>query len=262
VRSEDEKRSSLFETAALAPHMFESERVRSELIVTGARNASWESVVGTEIRLEPGALQGPGEMWDLRGYLRKPNGTVVHKFARVVAMPDNAERPIVAWTLEKFEVPPGDYALSVVLSDPRGEPFSSTQPVTLPALPKHGPFLIGPILGRNVETFEPLMGSDAAEDGRLDALTVFCLAGGGGGETRSTVTRRVADLAGNEVQRLEDVSVDLKGGGLRCSPIVDSLDALPLAPGSYELGAAATASDWMTDESATEFTVLGEEEME
>jgi hypothetical protein len=98
---------------------------------------------------------------------------------------------------------------------------------------------------------------EPTEEGSLDAMTVFCLAGGEGKGVRTTVTRRVADLAGNDVLRLEDVSVELKGDGLRCQPIIDSLGAIPLAPGRYELGAAATASDWMTDESLTEFTVRG-----
>jgi VWFA-related protein len=259
VRSEEQKRDSLFETAGLAPHMFESERIRAELIVTGAQGENWKSVVGTEIRLEPGAVVGPGETWDLRGYLRRPNGTIVQKFARAVTMPEGGTAgAIVAESFEAVVAPPGDYALSVVLSDPRGEPFASTRPVTLPGVPRRGPFLIGPILGRNGETtFEPLMRMEPTEEGSLDALTVFCLAGGGGKGVSTTVTRRVADLAGNDVLRLEDVSVELKGDGLRCHPIIDSLGAIPLAPGRYELGAAATASDWMTDESLTEFTVRG-----
>jgi len=259
VRSEEQKRDSLFETAGLAPHMFESERVRTELIVTGAQGENWKGVVGTEIRLEPGAVVGPGETWDLRGYLRRPNGTIVQKFARAVTMPEGGTAgAIVAESFEEVVAPPGDYALSVVLSDPRGEPFGSTRPVTLPGVPRRGPFLIGPILGRNGETtFEPLMRMEPTEEGSLDALTVFCLAGGGGKGTSTTVKRRVADLAGNDVLRLEDVSVELKGDGLRCQPIIDSLGAIRLAPGRYELGAAATASDWMTDESLTEFTVRG-----
>jgi hypothetical protein len=259
VRSEEQKRDSLFETAGLAPHMFESERIRAELIVIGAQGENWKSVVGTEIRLEPGAVTRPGETWDLRGYLRRPNGTIVQKFARAVTMPDGGGTgAIVAESFEEVVAAPGDYALSVVLSDPRREPFASTRPVTLPAVPRRGPFLIGPILGRDgEETFEPLMRAEPNEEGSLDALTVFCLAGGGGKGVSTTVTRRIADLVGNDVQRLEDVSVEVKGDGLRCKPIVDSLGALDLAPGSYEFGAVATASDWMTDESLTEFTIGG-----
>ena len=259
VRSEEQRRDSLFETAGLAPHMFESERIRAELIVTGAQGQNWKSVVGTEIRLEPGAVVGPGETWDLHGYLRKPNGTIVQKFAQAVTMPEGGTAgAIVAESFEEIVAPPGEYALSVVLSDPRREPFASTRPVTLPAVPRRGPFLIGPILGRNGETtFEPLMRVEPTEERSLDALTVFCLAGGGGKGMRTTVTRRIADLAGNDVRRLEDVAVELKGDGLRCHPIVDSLGAIPLAPGRYEFGAAATASDWMTDESLTEFIVRG-----
>lgn len=259
VRSEEQKRDSLFETAGLAPHMFESKRIRAELIVIGAQGDNWKSVVGTEIRLEPGAVIGARETWDLRGYLRRPNGTIVQKFAQSVTMPEGGTAgAIVADSFEAIVASPGEYALSVVLSDPRGQPFASTRPVTLPGVPRRGPFLIGPILGRNGErTFEPMMRAEPTGEGSLDALTVFCLAGGGGKGVPTTVTRRIADLAGNDVWQLDDVTVELKGDGLRCQPIVDSLGAIPLASGRYELGAVATASEWMTDESLTEFTVPG-----
>jgi len=257
VRSDEQKRESLFKTATLAPHMFESEQVRTEMFVTGAASGNWTSVIGAEIRLAPGAVTGLNESWALRGSLRKPNGTLVHTFARDVTMPEPREgEPIVASTYEELVVSPGDYALSVVLSDPRGEPRASTRPVTLPAVPKRGPFLIGPILGHRTEqVFEPLMDPWTTPGAGLDALTVLCIAGGTDAGTRPTLTRWLADLDGADVERFEDASFELKGDGLRCREVVDSLKTSGLAPGRYEINATASMFDWTTDESTVEFTI-------
>jgi hypothetical protein len=260
VRSEEEKRDSLFKTAALAPHMFESEQVRAEMFVTGADSGSWRSQIGAEIRLAPGAVVGPRESWALRGILRKPNGTLVHTFAQEVTMSGPLEgEPIVAATYEEVVVPPGEYALSVVLADPRGEPRASTRPVSLPAVPRRGPFLIGPILGRRVEkVFEPRREPRARHGAALEALTVFCVAGDEATPGRPTLRRWVVDLDGNDVERFEDASLDLTGNGLRCAEIVDVLDASRLTPGRYEFGAAASLADWTADERSAAFEIGGE----
>jgi len=256
VRSEHERHESLVRTAALAPHVFESPDIRGELFVLGARGENWDSLIGTEIRLSPESVRGPGERWDLRGFLRRPNGTIVYKFARSVAMPDDASEPLVTDLFEPFVAPPGEYALSVVLSDPRGEPLASTRPIRLPAVPRQGPFLLGPILGhRKGPSFEPLMRLHESPGRPLDALTVFCLAGPTGTELRSSVSRWMTDLSGRELRRFDDASKQLEGSGVVCHDVVDALGAESLPPGSYEIHAKGAAGEWVTEENGTEFSI-------
>jgi len=257
VRSERERHASLVRTAALAPQVFESPDIRGELFVLGTRGENWDSVLGTEIRVAPGSVERPGERWDLRGFLRRPNGTIVYKFASSVAMPDDdPSDPLVADLFEPFVAPPGDYALSVVLADPRGEPRTSTRPIHLPRVPQQGPFLLGPILGhRKGQTFEPLMRLRTSPGRPLDALTVFCLAGSTGSEVRSRVSRWMTDLAGHELRRFEDASKDLEGSGVVCHEVLDALGTEALAPGSYEIHAQGAAGEWITAENGTEFAV-------
>lgn len=259
VRSEEEKQTSLVKTAVLAPHMFESDEVQVRLFVTGAQNAGWRTVAAVEVRLDPRTVEQPDKPWDLRGFLRKPNGTIVHKFTRKVKLPEGAaSEPTLAHAFEEAVVPPGDYALSIVLSHSSGEPRAATLAVTLPPLPRHGPFLIGPLLGRRSgSTFVPLIGTEVDRQEDLDSLTVLCLASNEDSRARptGTVTRWISDLEGDDVRRFDDTSTKLRGSGTRCREIIDTLGAERLEPGEYEIHASAVVSDWVTDVNTTEFTI-------
>jgi len=257
VRSDEQKRSSMLDTATLAPHVFESDGIRAELFVTGAGSGDWRGIVGVEIRLDPGATEASAGGWELRGSLRKPNGTIVQSFARTVSIADSGDRgPLAARTFEELAVPPGDYALSVVFSNPRGEPMASTESIRLPAVPARGAFLLGPILGRGGEQrFEPLMSEQIEIGEPLHALTVLCVSGSDAAEGGASLRRWVADLDGRELAHFEDASVELRGSGLRCGETVQALETGQLEPGRYRVGAAATIGDWVLDERTAEFGV-------
>ena len=260
VRSEEEKQTSLIKTAGLAPQMFESDEVQARLFVTGAQEGAWKTVASAKVRLDPRAVEKPDKPWDLQGYLRKPNGTVVHRFNRKVRLPGGrAGEAGIVDAFEEMVVPPGDYALSVVLTHSSGRPLAATRPVTLPALPRRGPFLVGPLPGRRSGSrFEPLIDARAGREERLDLLTVLCFVDNEGRKPRSTatVTRWIADLDGADVERFEDASAELKGFGIRCREVVDPLDAERLEPGDYEINASGSVADWVTETNVTELTIL------
>ena len=260
VRSEKARRESLVRTAALAPHVFESADVGVDLFVTGAKGGSWKGVIAAELHLPPEAVAAEGESWKLESFLRKPNGTIVHHFTRSVDLPKpEPGRPVVARTFEELEPPAGDYALSVVLADPRGEPRASTRSIHIPEVPQQGPFLIGPILGHGEGSdFSPLVEQAAQAGETLDALTVFCVAGTGGDDLRSSVARRLVDAGERDVHRLAEAPGEIQGGGVRCQKVLDKLDTKSLAPGKYEIRARGEAGPWVTDESGTEFEIEAE----
>jgi len=257
VRSEKEKQESLVRTASLAPHMFESDDVSTDLVVLGARaDGNWRTVLGVEMRLAPG--KSAGDTWKVRGFLRKPNGTIVHTFNRAIRLDEETGHgdEIVATLFQEMDIVPGDYAASVVLVDPEGAPRAATRAVTLPEVPGSGPFILGPILGHSGKTtFEPLMRPAVIRGDTLESLTVLCMAGAGAKGLHSTVDRRVVDLEGVETLRLEEASVQLSGAGMQCHEIVDVLATEDLLPGGYEIGASAVVSDFTIDGRTTEFTV-------
>jgi hypothetical protein len=239
--------------------MFESDEMQVRLFVTGAQYGGWRTVAAAEVRLDPRTVEKPDQPWDLRGFLRKPNGTIVHRFSRKLKLPGGASsEPAFVDAFENAVVSPGDYVLSIVLSHSSGEPRAATQAITLPPLPRHGPFLIGPLLGRRSgSNFLPWIGAEVDREENLDSLTVLCLASDENSRTRSTgtLTRWIADLEGDDVRRFDDTSTELKGSGTRCREIIDSLGAERLEPGTYEINASAVVSDWVTDVNTTEFTI-------
>ena len=119
--------------------------------------------------------------------------------------------------------------------------------------------MLGPFLGRSSPAtgeFEPVLDPAAGGDRALESLTVLCVSGGTPAGDRSSLARTVATLDGDEVHRFGDVPVALPGGeGVRCRRVVDSLDALKLPPGRYEISAVARSPSFVTEAETAEFTL-------
>ncbi len=150
VRSPEEKRKSLFRTAAMTPEPFESEAVTTDLVLLAPRSSSsWRARLAVEVRLDPRTWVEPGETWELKGLLRKPNGTVLHSFREELTLPqpDPVTGSRAAVTLvHELNVRPGRYTVSAVLCDPRAEtPLAATRPVIVAEVPPGATRLRGPI---------------------------------------------------------------------------------------------------------------------
>ncbi|HXV76338.1 MAG TPA: VWA domain-containing protein [Candidatus Polarisedimenticolaceae bacterium] len=272
VRSPEKKRASLLRTAAMAPHMFDSDQLDVELFVLGPQSTSrWRTVFGVEIRLGPDEIVGEGETWELEAFLRKPNGTIIRSFKREIPMPATDPTTGRNPTVELFHeigAPPGRYVASVVLSDPDGAvPRATTRSATLAEIPRGDPFLVGPILGRQVPAvangvageeeppFRPLIDGSTEAGQPLDALTVLCVRETQTEQTTHTVMRSLTAIDGSAVRRFDDVAVELSGaGGVRCRELIDTLST-DLAPGRYEVRAHAESRGFVSETGTAGLTV-------
>ncbi len=133
IRSPEKKRRSLVRTASMAPGMFESAALRARLEpVRPSSSRRWETRVDVEI--DRAALGNAEGDWELRGILRKPNGTRMRSFRRTVRLDGEA-----AAISADLHARPGPYTLSLVLTHPeRVSPLTTSIDVELPAIPDPG----------------------------------------------------------------------------------------------------------------------------
>lgn len=129
VRSAEKKRRSLVDSAAMLPELFASERLEADVsVVRPSGGGRWEAVATIGIAPDPAWPADGDAGWELRGELRKPNGTVVHSFKRQLQLA--AARSTV---LEALELRPGCYRLDVVLSHAGlATPLAATREVEIP----------------------------------------------------------------------------------------------------------------------------------
>ena len=271
VRSDEERRESLQLTAGMAPHMFESDEIDVQPFVVGAESADrWRTVMGIEVRLGAGHQLESGELWQIDGFLRKPNGTIVHDFRRAIEMPPTGSdgRNLRVRLFQEVPAAAGQYAMSVILSDPGGHtPMAATKPLTLAKIPRGVPFLIGPVLGRRTNNvggenrelpaFEPLIRTETHEGVALDSLIVLCVSGEENrDELTATIARNVTTLDGTDVQGFDHSTVLLKGrGAIRCHTQLDALAMNEFVPGRYEVSAFAEGPKFVTEPRTTGFVV-------
>jgi VWFA-related protein len=272
IRSPEKKRESLFRTAAMMPQMFESEGIGLGLHVVGPHSPKrWKTVMVVDV---PAALEcaaGEEAAWDLRGLVRKPNGTVVHSFERRIPISPAGEGPLTLF--QTIDVEAGDYVVSAVLSDPRGQtPLAATRLVTVPRIPHGEPFLVGPVLGRSAAVeddaarrreersqpeFEPLMDAEAEQGQPLQSLTLVCVVGTKETVDIRAVARVITSFEGRGAQTFAPVALELQPlpGGIHCEPVLDDVATSTLEPGRYEMAVIAETEDDVTGHGAIEFTI-------
>jgi VWFA-related protein len=277
VRSGEEKRKSLFRTAAMTPQMFESAEMDLDLFLLAPHSASrWRALLAAEVRPGPDAFVEEGEEWVLKGLVRKPNGTVVRSFRKKVPMPgtDPATRETPALALfHELRLRPGRYLVSAVLSDPEAaSPIAATRPAVVAEIPRGEPFLVGPILGRRSQTagdepegrrrrdepeFEPLIVQEAEQGAPLDSLTVVCVVGSDDGADVREIGRFLTSRQGGGPGRFDPVSISLPDEGeVRCREWVDRVETARLEPGRYELTVVAGTTERSAGRGTAEFTIV------
>ncbi len=269
VRSREEKRKSLNHTATMAPHMFESEDLHADLFVLEPRSkVRWRTLFGAEIRLGPGERIGPDEVWEFRGIVRKPNGTVIRDFSRSVPMPrtdptTGANSPVSVF--RELSLRPGSYVVSAILSDPDGEtPRARTRAAVLSPIPE-GPFLVGPILGTRsgateADDFEPLLVAEARQGEPLESLTFVCIGGAKEPVDLGSVAREVTDDDGRRAQEFDPVAFHVPGAGrVACRRLLDPVATESLLPGRYEMTAFTQRENDVTGGGSAAFTIRAED---
>jgi len=277
LRSPEEKRKSLFRTAAMAPQVFESSELNTDLFVLAPHSAErWSGVLAVEVRLGPDTFIFEDEEWELRLLVRRPNGTILRSFTRKIPMPasDPAGGPKPVVTLfEELRVRPGEYLVTAVLSDPDGDrPLATTRPAIVSKIPRGKPFMIGPILGNRSETadetgargarrgrpgFAPLLVQETEKGDPLESLTVVCIVESELPVELSALAREVTAWDGGDSLRFDPVSARFAGQGtLECHHQYDRVATDGLEPGRYELNATAETSEFIAGSGSVEFTVL------
>lgn len=266
-RSPEEHNKSMFATATMTPHMFESDEVATDLFVLGPASSSrWRTVLAVEARLEPGPA---AEDIELRGFLRKPNGTIVYEFKEQIPRTTDTESRTFTF-FQEIEVEPGRYVVSAVLFDPaQPAPRAATRSTELVRIPSGSPFLIGPILGRPADpesadrrrprapAFEPSLVLEAHAGEPLHSLTLLCVTGANDPSEIRQLARRVTTTAGSPVEAFDTDTVRLSGQGrTHCEEFLDVVATSSLAPGRYEISASAETADRRMEGGAVEFTVL------
>jgi len=271
IRSSETKRKSLFHTASMTPHLFESDEMRTELFLFGPRSTRrWAGVVAIELHLPPGEIVEEGEQWLLKGLVRKRNGTIMRSFKRRVSMPaangSDPQRNVVK-LFESLTIPPGDYIVSAVLSDPGADtPRAATRAVAVSPVPRGAPFVVGPILGRTadgppghgaIDDFEPLLTLEATQGEPLDSLTLVCVAGADAEIDVHSIAREITTFEGVGALAFDRTSTRLPGRGkVHCHEVLDRVATDSLAPGRYELSARTETADHVTGTASVEFTIV------
>ena len=275
VRSDEEKRKSLRQTATLTPHVFESDQLDAELFVLGPKTQyDWRTLLAVTLSEEQtAALMASDDPPKIRALIRKQNGTIVRRFEEELERPTGELGAAEARGLSLYRelsMPPGKYVVSAVLTHTDlVEPRSATRPVSLARIPKAGAFLVGPLIGRAEDLadrdgaksrrddrpFRPLLTASARRGEPLAARTVVCIANSDA-DVVDTLQREISRRDGSEARPLPPSNVDLpKRGALRCQALVDDIETGALEPGEYELRASTGEASEIAPDRAVSFSI-------
>ena len=271
-RSPDAKSESLLRAAFVAPEMFQTGVARAHVFPLKPGSArDWNALltISFPVALDPDTA--PEEVRDF-GAVLQSGSRVVHRFDRRITLrpfstASPSDRRITF--LEPVTLKPGNYKLTLVLSDPTGDrPHTAVVNVELPALPKRELFLVGPILGReaaedvvirghgaaskrdrksgrsdptsaadrvgSARSFEPLLVQEVNREESIFAMTQACMVGSRKSGADTKVRRSLHAEGAGEVGLLPPVELELSGRGkIRCQNLLDVLPANAMDPGKY-----------------------------
>lgn len=259
IRSAKAETKSLRETAGMAPHLYEDEAVQARLDVIGTK-ASDRWLARISVEFDPDADErDTTSRWRLEGFLRKPRGTVIRSFQREFTLtPEQAAGETPVRLFEEIGAPPGEFAVSVIVADPKGGvPRSRVWPVTLAPVPVEGPFLVGPVLGRSGDDgFEPSLRPAVGDGQVLEGLAGLCV--GGGTEAGPASLEWIIEApTGETLGALPPTVVRPEGRGpLKCGEVVAPLAPGELPAGEYSLRVKATAEGYLAESGSTPFVVV------
>jgi hypothetical protein len=257
LRTDAMKRESLIRAAYFDPRSFETGSVHAALqrLEPASRDA-WRAQLVLSFDVE--RRDEADRSVDVGATVTR-GPSVVHRFSRaVVARGANAASPkISAFTLsEPITIPVGTYAVTAVLSDPTAAlPRAIRTEVALPAIPRDGLFLVGPVLGRRNPRFEPLIAPCLDAPADLVLLTQVCSLGHDDG-IAPLVGRTLRSASGSVLGELLPVRVSLEPHGeVRCASLVDVVPASALRPGGDYLFEARFADGSPGAAAAVRFSI-------
>jgi hypothetical protein len=264
-RSDESKRESSLRAAFLSPELFRTGVVRAHVFplrpVSGKR---WEGLLAVGFPLPVGGDTAEPVERDFGAVLSR-GPSITHEFNRRITLRSMGRKPgddPMVTFLEPVTLKPGSYELTVVMAAVDGtDPHSAKVSLDVPKVPKKDLLLVPPVLGRRAggdvvvqggkgdpsgdkvggrNSFRPLMVQRLDDPDDLLAMTEVCMVsasgtkrrGKGGGET---IRRALADADGNTLGALPDVelSLEARGGKIRCQSLVDVVPAFALDFGEY-----------------------------
>ncbi len=285
IRSPQVRRESLLTAAWNSPDTFRTGLVRAHAFpLRPVTKDAWEVLLAVRFPVPVEGTVGKESEREFGGTLRA-GAKVAHRFSRKVTV-----RPLVetdnlepAFTyVERAQLEPGNYELTVVMTDMRGVHHAERIVVGVPEVPRKELFVAGPTLGKQVgdDLVVYAEGEDAAGDRRAGAhgfapllvqyveqpldlifLTDACLVGSQSAIRRakqlSTAVRRGLTEGHTTLAEIDPVPLDLEGAGkVHCQSIVDVLPSSELPGGDFVFAATvANAADDGIDEGRVAFAV-------
>jgi hypothetical protein len=264
VRSLAARRESTMTAAWNAPELFRTGVVRAHAFpLRPASKAAWEVLLAVRFPVPLSGEVGKEAQSDFGGVLRE-GPRIRHRFNRRVTVRPTAETDNVEpefTYVERVELPPGTYELTVVMDrvDGSGQHVDRVN-VTVPEIPRKQLFVAGPTLGRPVgddlvvlaesndsrddrragsASFAPLLVQYLEEPHDLIFLSDACLVGSEKAVQRARqlgveVRRGLNDAGGAELASIRPLPLDLEGSGnVRCQAVVDVLPSSVLTSGDF-----------------------------
>jgi VWFA-related protein len=268
--SNKERLKMAVEAAYLVPEMFEGGGMRAHVFPLQPKNAAtWDALVDLDFPVPLAGTKDDAAARDF-GVVLQRGSDVVHTFHRTITLQSahavygTGDRRITF--LEPATMPPGQYVVTAVLSDPANEkPFSYRVELSVPEIPKGKAFLTGPILGRrsgddvvvygrtndagtpadrvgNRASFRPLLVNEANREQPLAALTHACVPKPRRKDGPWVVARTLFAEDGSIVGTLPDLPITWEAkGAAPCRRMFDELPVGTLRLGRYTFRATLSS---------------------
>lgn len=254
--TEEEKEQRRKERPYAGPGAFLDDTVRGELLAVGPlASGKWEAAV--VMRFAVDAARQEERTVEFGFLVDDPAYHPLHHGDRTLTVPAGETGPLSVVAVERVELAPGSYDLSVVVVDPADEePRSAFARFALPEIPRRGIVVGEPLLTRppaadvavhwegdlvrEAEAGELVAPGATVTGDELTAITRVCRVGR---RRRSppavAVTRRLVDAAGAPATGETSTEVELNGDAdLDCTTLVDELRLRELAGGLYRFDVA------------------------
>ena len=287
-----ERRSQRVQAAYLAPQMFGNGGMRAYVFPVVPKDASqWEALVAVEFPVDVTGAERSVTKREF-GVVLQRGTDVEHTFHRTITLtaahdPEGTATHRITF-LEPALLRPGRYTLRAVLTDPASETPSAQQTeVDVPEIPRGGPFLVGPTLGRGGDDevvvfggagadgapadrvggaadFRPLLVAEAGRGTPLAAITQACIVKPRKSSGPWVIERVLLRNGGEPAASTAEASFDKEPKrSVSCRRIVDQLDVRDLPPGGYVFQATLAGSDGIPVEDGTKripIALMGDED--